>query len=40
VQIKERVAEGRLHHFKFHRQATNKIVGLSAEAAKFLRGYF
>jgi hypothetical protein len=27
-------------NFKFYRQATNKIVGLSAEAAKFLRGYF
>lgn len=27
-------------NFKFYRQATNKIVGLSAEAAKFLRGFF
>ena len=27
-------------NFKFYRQATNKIVGLSDEAALFLRGYF
>ena len=27
-------------NFKFYRQATNKIVGLSEEAAAFLRGYF
>lgn len=27
-------------NFKFYRQATNKIVGLSDEAATFLRGYF
>jgi len=27
-------------NFKFYRQATNKIVGLSAEAAAFLRQYF
>lgn len=27
-------------NFKFYRQATNKIVGISAEAAEFLRGYF
>ena len=27
-------------NFKFYRQATNKIVGLSAEAAAFLRGFF
>lgn len=27
-------------NFKFHRQATNKIVGLSAEAAAFLDGFF
>lgn len=27
-------------NFKFYRQATNKIVGLSPEAAEFLRGYF
>ena len=27
-------------NFKFYRQATNKIVGLSDEAAAFLRGYF
>jgi hypothetical protein len=26
--------------FKFYRQATNKIVGISDEAAVFLRGYF
>jgi hypothetical protein len=27
-------------NFKFYRQATNKIVGISAEAAEFLRGFF
>jgi hypothetical protein len=27
-------------NFKFYRQATNKIVGISAEAAAFLRGFF
>jgi hypothetical protein len=27
-------------NFKFHRQATNKIVGISAEAATFLGGFF
>ena len=27
-------------NFKFYRQATNKIVGLSAAAAAFLRGFF
>jgi hypothetical protein len=27
-------------NFKFYRQATNKIVGISAEAASFLRGCF
>ena len=27
-------------NFKFYRQATNKIVGLSADAAAFLRGFF
>lgn len=27
-------------NFKFYRQATNKIVGLSEEAAAFLEGYF
>lgn len=27
-------------NFKFYRQATNKIVGISAKAAEFLRGYF
>lgn len=27
-------------NFKFYRQATNKIVGLTPEAASFLRGYF
>ena len=27
-------------NFKFYRQATNKIVGLSAPAAAFLRGFF
>ncbi|MBS0532414.1 MAG: hypothetical protein JSR72_00015 [Proteobacteria bacterium] len=27
-------------NFKFYRQATNKIVGLSDEAAAFLAGYF
>ncbi len=27
-------------NFKFYRQATNKVVGLSAEAAVFLRGFF
>ena len=27
-------------NFKFYRQATNKIVALSDEAAAFLRGYF
>jgi hypothetical protein len=26
-------------NFKFYRQATNKIVGISAEAAAFLRGF-
>jgi hypothetical protein len=26
--------------FKFYRQATNKIVGISGEAAAFLRGFF
>ena len=27
-------------NFKFYRQATNKIVGISPEAAAFLRGFF
>jgi hypothetical protein len=27
-------------NFKFYRQATNKIVGISEEAAEFLRGFF
>ena len=27
-------------NFKFYRQATNKIAGISNEAAAFLRGYF
>jgi len=27
-------------NFKFYRQATNKIVGISAEATAFLRGFF
>ena len=27
-------------NFKFYRQATNKIVGISNEAAAFLRGFF
>jgi hypothetical protein len=27
-------------NFKFYRQATNKIVGISDSAAQFLRGYF
>lgn len=27
-------------NFKFYRQATNKIVSISTEAAAFLRGYF
>ena len=27
-------------NFKFYRQATNKIIGISDEAAGFLRGYF
>jgi hypothetical protein len=27
-------------NFKFYRQATNKIVGISDEAARFLDGYF
>ncbi len=27
-------------NFKFYRQATNKIVGLSEDAATFLRGFF
>jgi hypothetical protein len=27
-------------NFKFYRQATNKIVGISAEAAEFLQGFF
>jgi hypothetical protein len=27
-------------NFKFYRQATNKIVGISAVAASFLRGFF
>ena len=27
-------------NFKFYRQATNKIVGLSEEAATYLRGFF
>ena len=27
-------------NFKFYRQATNKIIGISAEAAAFLRGFF
>lgn len=27
-------------NFKFYRQATNKIVGISDEAAAFLRGFF
>ena len=27
-------------NFKFYRQATNKIVGISTEAAAFLRGFF
>src|SRR2546429_9742626 len=35
--------DGRLEtelNFKFYRQATNKIVGISDEAAAFLRGFF
>jgi hypothetical protein len=27
-------------NFKFYRQATNKIIGISDEAIEFLRGYF
>jgi hypothetical protein len=27
-------------NFKFYRQATNKIVGISDEAAAFLEGFF
>jgi hypothetical protein len=27
-------------NFKFYRQATNKIVGISAESSAFLRGFF
>ena len=27
-------------NFKFYRQATNKVVGLSEAAGDFLRGYF
>jgi hypothetical protein len=27
-------------NFKFYRQATNKIVGISEQAAEFLRGFF
>ena len=27
-------------NFKFYRQATNKIVGISEETAAFLRGFF
>jgi hypothetical protein len=27
-------------NFKFHRQATNKIIGISDKAAGFLRGFF
>jgi hypothetical protein len=27
-------------NFKFYRQATNKIVGISDDAAAFLRGFF
>ena len=27
-------------NFKFHRQATNKIIGISNKAAAFLRGFF
>lgn len=27
-------------NFKFYRQATNKIIGISEETAKFLHGYF
>ena len=27
-------------NFKFYRQATNKIAGISDEAAAFLRGFF
>ena len=27
-------------NFKFYRQATNKIVGISDKAAAFLRGFF
>lgn len=27
-------------NFKFYRQATNRIAGISAEAAVFLRGFF
>jgi hypothetical protein len=27
-------------NFKFYRQATNKIVGISDEVAAFLRGFF
>jgi threonine dehydratase len=36
-------ADGRAEtelNFKFYRQATDKIVGLSEEAAAFLRGFF
>lgn len=37
------VADGRPEtdlNFKFYRQATNKIVGLSKETAAFLEGFF
>ena len=27
-------------NFKFYRQATNKVIGISADAAAFLRGFF
>ena len=27
-------------NFKFYRQATNKVIGISGEAAEFLRGFF
>jgi len=39
VQWKDGRPETELN-FKFYRQATNKIVGISDEAAAFLRGFF
>ncbi len=34
-----RLGRVELKRFKFYRQATNKIVGISDEAAAFLRGF-